>query len=173
MLRHREPIDRDRPIPAGVARHVAVQLDDIDRRIIEALRRDGRLSVRALADEVRISRANAYTRLERLTSSGAITGFTATVDPAKIGLGTSAYITLTVRQNSWRELKARLQAIPEVHHMALVGGEFDVILLVRAADNTALREVVLNELQAIPEVLATRTSLVFEDVENVGLTGGR
>ena len=75
-----------------------------------------------------------------------------------------------MRQNSWRELKARLQAIPEVHHMALVGGEFDVILLVRAADNAALREVVLNELQAIPEVIATRTSLVFEDVENV--TGG-
>jgi DNA-binding Lrp family transcriptional regulator len=151
-----------------VARQVAIQLDDIDRRIIDALRRDGRLSVRALAQGVRISRANAYTRLERLTSSGAITGFTATVDPAAIGLGTSAYLTLTVRQNSWRELKARLQAIPEVHHMALVGGEFDVILLVRAADNAALREVVLNELQAIPEVIATRTSLVFEDVENVG-----
>jgi DNA-binding Lrp family transcriptional regulator len=166
MLGFREPIDRNRPFLAGVARQVAVQLDDIDRRIIDALRRDGRLSVRALAEEVRISRANAYTRLERLTSSGAITGFTATVDPAAIGLGTSAYITLTVRQNSWRELKARLEAIPEVRHMALVGGEFDVILLVRAADNAALREVVLNELQAIPEVIATRTSLVFEDVEN-------
>ena len=107
---------------------------------------------------------------ERLTSTGAITGFTATVDPAAIGLGTSAYITLTVRQNSWRDLKARLQAIPEVHHMALVGGEFDVILLVRAADNAALRNVVLNELQAIPGVLATRTALVFEDAENVGAT---
>jgi DNA-binding Lrp family transcriptional regulator len=151
-----------------MARQVALHLDDIDRRIIDSLRRDGRLSVRALAEQVSISRANAYTRLERLTSSGAITGFTATVDPAAIGLGTSAYVTLTVRQNSWRELKARLQAIPEVRHMALVGGEFDVILLVRAADNAALREVVLNELQAIPEVIATRTSLVFEDVENVG-----
>lgn len=149
---------------------MAVQLDDIDRRIIDALRLDGRLSVRALAEEVRISRANAYTRLERLTSTGAITGFTATVDPAAIGLGTSAYVMLTVRQNSWRELKTRLQAIPEVRHMALLGGEFDVILLVRAADNAALRDVVLNELQAIPQVIGTRTSLVFEDVENVGVT---
>jgi len=126
--------------------------------------------VRRLAEEPRIPGQTAHPRLERLTSSGAITGFTATVDPAAIGLGTSAYVTLTVRQNSWRELKERLQAIPEVHHMALVGGEFDVILLVRAADNAALREVVLNQLQAIPEVLATRTSLVFEDVENVGVT---
>ncbi len=144
---------------------MAAALDEIDHRIIDALRHDGRLSVRALAEQVRISRANTYARLERLTSTGVITGFTATVDPAMIGLGTSAYVTLSVRQNSWRALKARLQAIPEVHHMALVGGEFDVILLVRAADNAALRDVVLGRLQAIPGVLSTRTSLVFEDAE--------
>jgi DNA-binding Lrp family transcriptional regulator len=50
--------------------------------------------------------------------------------------------------------------------MALVGGEFDVILLVRAADNAALRHVVLDELQAIPGVLSSRTFLIFEDLEN-------
>ena len=108
----------------------------------------------------------AYARLERLRADGVIIGFTATVDPAKIGLATSAYVTLSVRQNSWRDLQARLRAIPAVHHMALVGGEFDVILLVRAADNAALRDVVLTELQSIPGVLATRTSLVFEDADN-------
>jgi len=47
-----------------------------------------------------------------------------------------------------------------------VGGEFDVILLVRAADNTALRRVVLDQLQAVPGVLATRTFLIFEDADN-------
>lgn len=123
--------------------------------------------MRALAEQVGISRANAYARLERLAATGAITGFTATVDPAAIGLGTSAYVPLSVRQNSWRNLRTRLQAIPAVHHMTLVGGEFDVILLVRAADNAALRDIVLGEPQAIPGVLSTRTSLVFEDAENL------
>jgi DNA-binding Lrp family transcriptional regulator len=145
---------------------MAESLDDIDLRIVDALRADGRLSVRALAEEVRISRANAYARLERLTSTGVITGFSATVDPVRLGLSTSAYITLSVRQNSWRDLKARLRDIPEVRHMALVGGDFDVILLVRAADNAALRRVVLDQLQAVPGVLATRTFLIFEDAEN-------
>jgi DNA-binding Lrp family transcriptional regulator len=145
---------------------MAESLDDIDLRIVDALRADGRLSVRALAEEVRISRANAYARLERLTSTGVITGFSATVDPVRLGLSTSAYITLSVRQNSWRDLKARLRDIPEVQHMALVGGDFDVILLVRAADNAALRRVVLDQLQAVPGVLATRTFLIFEDAEN-------
>jgi DNA-binding Lrp family transcriptional regulator len=141
-------------------------LDTIDRRILDELRADGRLSMRALAERVSISRANAYTRVERLTRDGVITGFRAVVDPARTGLSTSAYVTLTVRQNSWRTLRAELETIPEVAHMALLGGEFDVILLIRAADNAALRTVVLERLQAIPGVLGTRTFLIFDDVEN-------
>lgn len=143
---------------------VAPALDEIDRQIIVALGRDGRLSIRALADEVHISRANAYARVERLTNTGVITGFTVTVDPLRLGLATSAYVTLSLRQSSWRTLRKQLQAIPEIKHMALVGGDFDAILLVRAADNEGLRRLVLEKLQAIPEVLATRTALIFEDV---------
>ncbi|MFC5995773.1 Lrp/AsnC family transcriptional regulator [Pseudonocardia hispaniensis] len=142
------------------------QVDEIDRAILRELTRDGRLSVRALAERVRISRANAYARLERLTASGVLTGFTALVDPVRSGRATSAYVTLSVRQNSWREVKDRLRQIPEVEHMALVGGEFDVILLVRTADNQALRHVVLERLQEIPGVLGTRTFLIFEDLPN-------
>ena len=143
---------------------VAPALDEVDRQIIEALGQDGRLSIRALADQIHISRANAYARVERLTATGVITGFTVTVDPLRMGLATSAYVTLSLRQSSWRTLRKQLQEIPEIKHMALVGGDFDAILLVRAADNEGLRRVVLEKLQAIPEVLATRTALIFEDV---------
>lgn len=141
-------------------------LDEIDRRIIRELQDDGRLSGRALAERVKISRANAYSRMERLVADGVITGFTACVAPDKIGLTTSAYVSMTVRQNTWRDLQQQLREIPEVRHMALTGGEFDVMLLVRAAGNDALRRVVLEQLQAIPGVLSTRTFLIFEDAEN-------
>jgi len=66
------------------------RIDDTDLAIIHALRVDGRLSVRALAEQVHISRANAYARLERLRHDGVITGFTALVAPEHLGLGTSA-----------------------------------------------------------------------------------
>ena len=62
-----------------------------------------------------------------------------------------------------RELQRQLRAIPEVHHVALVGGSFDVIMLVRAANNEALRRVVFEVLQALPEVVDTQTHLIFED----------
>jgi DNA-binding Lrp family transcriptional regulator len=145
---------------------VDTELDEIDRRILRELESDGRLSGRALAERVTISRANAYARFERLVADGVITGFTARVDPVKVGLTTSAYVAMTVRQNTWRDLQVQLRAIPEVRHMALMGGEFDVMLLVRAEDNNALRRVVLEQLQTIPGVLSTKTFLIFEDAEN-------
>lgn len=144
-----------------------IQLDETDRRILDELTRDGRMSVRALAEVVNISRSHAYSRLERLQDLGVLEGFSAVVNPARSGLGTSAYVTLTVRQHSWRDLSERLRHVPEVKHMALVGGgDVDVILLVRTRDNDALRRVVLDVLQAIPGVLSTHTFLIFEDLSN-------
>ncbi|WP_191413746.1 Lrp/AsnC family transcriptional regulator [Salinibacterium sp. ZJ450] len=139
------------------------QLDDIDRRIVAALQKDGRASVRSIAQAVSISRANAYARVNRLIDSGTITGFTAKVDPAKLGQAASAYVMLRVEQASWQSLRERLAAIPAVQHIALIGGDFDVVLLVRAASNAELREIVLTELQGLPEVLTTQTSIIFED----------
>lgn len=142
---------------------MAADLDDIDRAILAALTQNGRLSMRSLADDVHISRANAYTRVERLQSSGVITGFTVQTDPALLGLMTTAYVTLHLQQDQWQSISRRLLSMPEVVHWALTGGDFDAILLIRARDNSHLRRVVLGELQSIPGVLNTRTLLVFED----------
>ena len=95
-----------------------------------------------------------------------LTKFTALVDPVKAGLKSSAYVTLKVSQHSWRELQEELRAIPEVEHIALVGGEFDVILLVRAEDNMGLRHVIFDKLQSMAGVQDTQTFLIFEDLDN-------
>jgi DNA-binding Lrp family transcriptional regulator len=140
-----------------------VDLDEVDERILELLRRDGRASMTAVAEHVHISRANAYTRVNRLVDTGVIAGFSARIDPVKAGLHASAYVSLAVDQTSWQEVRERLAAIRGIEHIALVGGDTDVLLLVRARDNSDLRRVVLEELQAIPAVKSTRTALVFED----------
>jgi DNA-binding Lrp family transcriptional regulator len=147
------------------AEQTAVPLDDVDRDIIRELTTDGRMSITQVAENVHISRAHAYSRIARLTGEGVLTKFTALVDPIKAGLRSSAYVTLKVQQHSWRELKEHLRAIPEVHHIALVGGDFDVILLVRATDNIHLRRVIFDQLQSMEGVLDTQTFLVFEDVD--------
>ncbi len=144
-----------------------MELDDIDRQILGELQRDGRSSMTALAEVVHISRANAYARVNRLVESGVIAGFGAHIDPVKAGWHSSAYVTLSIEQSSWQSVRERLLEIPEVEHIALVGGDFDVLLLVRAHDNGGLRRVVLERLQAIPEVRSTKTALIFEDFNTV------
>lgn len=140
-----------------------MSIDDVDLKILRELRRDGRMSIRAVAEKLHISRANAYARTRRLIDSGTIRGFHADIDPGAVGLGTSAYLTLNLQQVEWRNVKESLRRLPGVVHLALVGGEFDVIMLVRAKDNEDLRRLVLEKIQGMPGVLSTRTLLVFEE----------
>lgn len=144
---------------------MASPLDDIDRRILAELSRDGRMSMRTLAEHLHISRANAYARVQRLRDTNVIRGFRADVDHVAAGMGTSAYLTVNLRQAEWRVVGEQLRALPGVVHIALVGGEFDVILLVRAKDNADLRRLVLDVIQGMPGVVSTRTLLVFEEFE--------
>ena len=136
--------------------------------MLAAFGADARISIRALADRLNISRANAYSRLDRLTREGVITGFGARLDPHLAGLGTSAYVMLTVEQTAWRSLNVALRKIPYVEHIALVGGDFDVLLLVRAPDNHTLRDVVLERIQAVKGVRGSRTWLIFEEADGAG-----
>ncbi|GAA1185383.1 Lrp/AsnC family transcriptional regulator [Ornithinimicrobium humiphilum] len=138
-------------------------LDETDLSIVDALRLDGRLSVRALAEQVHISRANAYARLERLQRDGVITGFTVTTDPDRMGLATAAFVSVSIEQDSWRRVATALSSIPGVERVALVGAEFDILVQVRAHDNHELRDVVLGQIQAVPGVRATRTWLIFDE----------
>ncbi|WP_329618241.1 Lrp/AsnC family transcriptional regulator [Streptomyces brevispora] len=140
-------------------------LDSIDRAILRLLQTDGRASIRSVADRVHVSRANAYARINRLIDDGVIRGFSARVNHERAGQGASAYITLKIVQNSWRTVREQLQALPGATHIALVSGDFDVLLLVHTQDNQSLRDLVLTRIQSIPEVLSTRTLLVFEETD--------
>ena len=131
----------------------------------DMLQTDGRASIRSVAERVHVSRANAYARINRLIDDGVIRGFSARVNHERAGQGASAYITLKIVQNSWRTVREQLQALPGAAHIALVSGDFDVLLLVHTPDNRTLRELVLTRIQAIPEVLSTRTLLVFEETD--------
>ena len=93
---------------AGGPRGRMAPLDDTDRLIVEALRADGRLSIRALAARVHLSRANTYARVARLQRDGVITGFAAVIDPARYGYGLSAYVYLDIAQRSWKAVSRQV-----------------------------------------------------------------
>lgn len=151
-------------VPSAIEVRQPVVLDDTDRALIAELRADGRLSMRSLAERVHISRASAYTRVERLASEGVITGYSALIDPERYGFGISAYVYLKISQHSWKAVRRRILQIPEVWHCALVSGENDLVLLVRAHDAPSMRDLVLNTFQTMPDVLSTQTVLILDEL---------
>ncbi|WUH98585.1 Lrp/AsnC family transcriptional regulator [Spirillospora sp. NBC_00431] len=164
------------PLSPGPAGRPAA-LDDLDRAILRELVADGRLSMRALAERVNVSRSNAYTRVERLIDDGVITGFGARVNPVRAGLGTAAYVLINIEQNSWRKVSAQLREVPGIEHLAFVGGDVDLVMLLRTPDNAALRDIVLSRIHTVEGVRSTRTWLVFDETSpgesgEVGEPGG-
>jgi DNA-binding Lrp family transcriptional regulator len=161
------PTMPDRPTPPRGAPPLsdgaAPPIDEVDRRIVDVLLHDGRLSITEVANRVHISRASAYARLARLEKAGVITGYSARVDPAKLGLRLAALITLQVDQNSWRQVRQRLNDIPGVVWQALATGGFDHVLLVRVPDVETLRDVVLDRLHAIAEVRSSQTMFLLDE----------
>src|SRR6516164_3623323 len=92
-------------LPAdGLHGHMAA-MDDTDRMIVEALRADGRMSMRALADQIHISRASAYARVARLEREGVITGYAALIESVRAGYTLSAYVYLNIAQRSWKSVR--------------------------------------------------------------------
>lgn len=148
--------------------HPARPLDETDRRILGVLTDDARTSIRTLAQRLHLSRANAYARVRRLADEGVIQSFGAQVRHARAGLTTSAYVALSIEQNSWRVVSKRLAALPYVDQISLLGSEFDVLCHVHAPDNEALRVLVLERMQAIPGVQGSRTWLSFEEIRGAG-----
>lgn len=139
-------------------------LDRVDRRVLELLAEDGRMSIAALAERAGVSRAGAYARLERLRADGVLAGFSARVRPDRLGLGITALVLISGRQPAWRTLRDELAAMPEVEYCVFTTGEYDALIVVRVPTVETLRDVILERLQASENVRATQTIFVLDEV---------
>jgi DNA-binding Lrp family transcriptional regulator len=147
-------------VPSG---EKSSDLDDTDQRIVALLRKDGRMSVNEVAQQVHVSRATAYARLERLRKANVITGFQATVDPGAVGLPITALILINLEQKNWPSVHDALGAIPGVQWSAFTSGSFDMVLLVRMKDVQALRDVVLVQLHGLKFVKSSQTVFILDE----------
>jgi DNA-binding Lrp family transcriptional regulator len=154
---------RSRPVEAALSEQSARPLDALDRAMLQVLRGDGRISMLELANRLGISRGNAYNRFERLRRDGVLAGFTARVDPARLGLTVAALVSLRTEQQSWQATRDHLLALEEVEYVALTTGGPDFVVLVRAPSVESLRDVVLDRLRRVPGVHSTLTTLILDE----------
>lgn len=143
---------------------IGLAMDSVHFKILDVLRTHGRISIAALAERVGVSRANAYTRFEALRADGVLTGFSARVDPARVGLDICALVFVTVRQELWKPLRVALAQMPEVEYVAITTGQHDAMIQIRVPDVGAVHRLVTERLASLPAVRATETVIILDEV---------
>ncbi|KUR77606.1 ArsR family transcriptional regulator [Novosphingobium sp. Fuku2-ISO-50] len=146
---------------------MAVDLDDFDRKILDTLRKDGRITFTELAHKVGLSKTPCQQRVRRLVDSGVIVGFRAIVDPAKVGLDHVAFTEVKLsdtREAALGEFNAAVRLIPEVEECHMIASSFDYLLKVRTADIRRYRWVLGEKISSLPHVASTSTFVAMETV---------
>jgi DNA-binding Lrp family transcriptional regulator len=138
-----------------------VAFDELDKQIVAVLIDDARSTYAEVGAQVGLSAPAVKRRVDRLRSSGAITGFSARVDPSALGWTTEAYVELFCRgRTSPAEIAAAVGKHPEVVDACTVTGEADALLHIRAADMRHFEQVV-ERISAEPLVVRTRSVIVL------------
>ncbi|MGB0652848.1 MAG: Lrp/AsnC family transcriptional regulator [Thermoplasmatota archaeon] len=146
-------------------------MDELDRRLIEALMADGRAHVSTLAHRLEVPRSTVQERLKRLQERGIITSFRPMLDHAQLGRPVQAHILARFTSGAGigqREVAARLAAIPGVEEVHVASGEWDLILRVRGKDLEDIADLVLDHIRAVPGIERTLTCSSFHVAEGVG-----
>lgn len=147
----------------------SAELDRIDRRILQALQDDGRISNLKLAEAVALSPTAVLARVQRLTREGYVLGYEARLNPQLLGAGMLVFVEVLLDRttpNVFDQFKAAVQVHPEIMECHMVAGGFDYLLKTRVADMNAYRDFAGTVLWQLPGVRETRTYAVMEEVKN-------
>ncbi|MBB3957367.1 Lrp/AsnC family transcriptional regulator [Novosphingobium sediminicola] len=142
-------------------------IDQIDRKMIEELRVDARLSVAELSRRVGLSKTPCQIRLKRLVDEGYIRGFRAVIDPVRLGMGHIAFAEVKLSDTREKALEAFRRAVlqvEEVEECHMLASHFDYLLKVRTSDITAYRAVLGEKISSLPHVASTSTFVVMETI---------
>jgi Lrp/AsnC family leucine-responsive transcriptional regulator len=146
-------------------------LDKIDRRMLGILQKDGRIAAVDLADKVGLSPTSTGERLRRLQKDGYVTGFSARINPQKIGLGLLVFVEVSLDKTTpdiFEKFAKAVRRAPEVLECHMVAGGFDYLVKTRVADMPAYRHFLGEVLLGLPGVTETRTYAVMEEVKTDG-----
>ena len=117
--------------------NMAADIDEIDRRLLAELQRDGTLSVDQLSERVALSRNACWRRVKRLEEDGVITGRVALVDADRLGLGLSVFILIRTSNHDpdWlQKFRAAVTGFAEITGVYRMSGDLDYVLRARVAD---------------------------------------
>ncbi len=146
---------------------VQIELDATDRKLLDVLQADGRVTNAALAEAVHLSPSACLRRVRRLEESGVVTGYVAVLDRALIGRGTSVFVEITLssqQEELLDEFEAAVSAVPEVLSCHLMAGNSDYLIHVAADDVADYERIHRTHLALLPNVAQLRSSFALRTV---------
>lgn len=144
-------------------------LDKIDRKILQLLQSNGRISMTELAEQVGMSVSPVTERVRRLERDGVIRGYGARLNPQALGLGLMVFVEIKLRSKSgniFDDFRREVAKVPQILECYLVSGEYDYLLKLRLPDMAAYRDMLGNILLQLPAAAESRSYVVMEEAKD-------
>ncbi len=153
------------------------EIDPFDRKILDVIAVDGRITVTDLALRIGLSKSPTQARLRRLEEAGVVRGYCALFDPILLGRDHVAFVEVKLsdtREAALAAFNAAVTRIPEIEQCHLIAGSFDYLLKVRTRGMAAYRIVLAERLSTLPHVANTSTYVAMQAVkEEVVMPAGQ
>jgi len=142
----------------------SMKIEELDRKILNVLNRDARMSFRRIAKELRISPTTLYTKVKKLEKSGVLKGYIPLIDKESVGYDLMAIISLRVRQEKDVEVQEAIAKFPQVGAVYEVTGDWDLILVCYFKGRDDLTNFLKKELP-LPNIERAMTHLVLNVIK--------
>ena len=141
-------------------------MDATDRAIVELLLTDARATQQEIAKKVKLSQPSVADRIRKLEETKVILGYTARVDPRRLGHDITAFIGVSIEHPKYFDTFAkRVLALPGVLECHRVAGPESYLLKVRTQTTSTLDQLLVGQLRTIPGVSSTHTTIVLSSVK--------
>lgn len=141
-------------------------MDNYDRKILQALQLDGRITNKQLAEQVSLSQAPCWRRVDALEKNGLITGYTAIVDQQKLGLNLTAFAQISLdnhHPDTVKRFDEGIQQWPEILECHATSGEYDYLLKIVATDMQSYNQLIYEKILRLPSIRSVNTSFSMQE----------
>jgi DNA-binding Lrp family transcriptional regulator len=142
-------------------------LDDLDMRLIWALKENARRPFLSLSKDFGVSDATIHKRIHNLEEAGIIKGYTTLLDAERLGYTVTAFIELRIKPGTAESVGEKLAKIPDILEVHELHSHCDILLKVQVRDLHELRNELVNRIATIPDVIAKEISVILNTVKDV------
>jgi DNA-binding Lrp family transcriptional regulator len=143
-------------------------LDDTDKAILTQLQRNCRLTVAEISDLVSLSKSACHRRIKAMEEDGLISSYVARLEPRKLGYSIQMFVEIslaTQAEDAFEQFEKAVRRVPEILECYLVGGQYDYLLRVIAADSDEYERIHRMHISRLPGVTRIQSSLSLRTVK--------